>query len=369
MASKNLKKQHIHEGLSQISDTWQLEEKYVDLQSFSSLCYYLVKLKQKNPVLSFISKPEPLQIPYNVSLFHFFIYYTYYPKYPFVTYVEDTLIFGAFTGRHYNKIDFSFPIFSNATTALNHLNHLLSIPVFNSLLKDNNVRRILIRDVSDNFVNSLRDDDKKYKFKLESLRELNYATYDVNRTLDSTGIKFSSLRWHLNSFKKANHKIEVVSLNDSVKAVSHLIGQWRRKALKDRGFSYVNVRSDMLSVKLFGNTKKNIDIQDKCEIVCPESVISRVLKIDGVIAAFNLGYPLGIFKKQDVFAHAIGISDISIPHLAEYAQYDFWKQIHKAGFSYINDGPTWRDDLEIYKDKFRPIEKKRYYWATLILRL
>lgn len=96
-------------------------------------------------------------------------------------------------------------------------------------------------------------------------------------------------------------------------------------------------------------------------------ILARILKIDGKIAAVNIGYSLGIFSHQNVFAHAIGISDLSIAHLAEFAQYDFWKQVHQAGYQYINDGPSWRRSLEVYKSKFRPIAKKRYYWATLSL--
>ena len=367
MTSKDLKKQSINNALSQIPDTWQLDDKSKELQSLYSLFNYLVQLKQDKPIPSTYSDLEPQEIPYNASPFHFFLYYTYYPKYPFVTYKEDTFIFGDFSGKRYNILELSFPLMSNATSALMHLNKFLSSPLIYSLLKENNIKKIILRDVDDNFINILRRDNEKFIFKLQSLKELNYATYNVNKTLKLVGDKFANLRWHLNSFKKAGHTIEVVTLNKAVKQVIHLIGKWYSNALKHRGFSYINMRSDKLGARLFGFDNNTFSFQKKDEIISLDNVVSRVLKLDGHVAAFNLGYPLGIFKKQKVFAHAIGISDVSIPHLAEYAQYDFWKQVKKNGYCYINDGPTWKDKLETYKDKFRPIAKKRYYWATFLV--
>lgn len=366
MTSKDLEKQSINNALSQIPDTWQLDDNKKELQSLNSLFNYLVKLKQDKPILSIYSDLEPQEIPYNASPFHFFLYYTYYPKYPFVTYKGDTFIFGDFSGKRYNTIELSFPLISNATSALMHLNNFLSSPPIYPLLKENNIKKIIMRDVDDNFINILRRNNEKFIFKLQSLKELNYATYNVNKTLKLVGDKFANLRWHLNSFKKADHTIEVVPLNKAVKQVIHLIGQWHSNALKHRGFSYINMRSDKLGARIFCFDGNN-DFQNRDEKISPNNVISRVLKVDGNVAAFNLGYPLGFFKKQNVFAHAIGISDVTIPHLAEYAQYDFWKQVKKNGYCYINDGPTWKDKLETYKDKFRPIAKKRYYWAKLLV--
>ena len=367
MASKDVGKQSIKNALSQIPDIWQLGGNSKDLQSVNSLFIYLAKLKQDNPILSKSSYLEPQDIPYNKSPFHFLLYYTYHPKYPFVTYGDDTLIFGDFSGKQYNTIEISFPLTSNAKSALKYFNKILSYPSFNSLVKENNVKKIILRDIDDDFINILRREKEKYKFKLHSLKELNYAIYDVNKTLKLVGDKFSNLRWHLNSFKKEDHSIEVVPQNKSIKQVIHLIGKWHSNALKQRGFSYVNMRSDKLGARLFGFDDNN-NFQNTDEIVSLDNVLSRVLKVDGNVAAFNLGFSLGIFKKQNVFAHAIGITDLSIPHLAEYAQYDFWKQVKKNKYCFINDGPTWKDKLETYKDKFRPITKKRYYWATLLLK-
>jgi len=248
---------------------------------------------------------------------------------------------------------------------LEKLKMLISNNFFKTILDENNVKEVIIRDVDDGFVKFLKKKNQKSFFVLKSLKELNYAVYDLKKTLLLSGQEYSNLRWHLNCFEKQNHKVEIVDLSDCAKSVVHLVGKWRSDAIKNRDFSFIDVRSDKMGANFFGNTKSNIEYNG---IIGIGDVISRVLKVDGKIAAFNLGFPLGVFKKQNVFAHAIGLSDVSISHLAEYAQYDFWKYINKTGFNYVNDGPTWRTNLKTYKDKFRPMNKKRYYWTTIILK-
>jgi hypothetical protein len=226
----------------------------------------------------------------------------------------------------------------------------------------------LLRDISDEIVNILRDNLEKFVFSLDSLKQLSYAIYDVKNTLGLKGSSFANLRWHLNKFDRKNHTIEVVDSKKEIASAVHLIGKWRRQAIKQRGFSFADVRSDKLGINLLAQLKET-DIfrsMHQGHVGLP-SVIARVLKVDGTIAAVNIGFPLGIFEKQHVVAHAIGINDLSISHLAEYAQFDFWKQIDREGYRFVNDGPSWKRSLEIYKKKFRPIAKKRYYWATLSL--
>ena len=363
MKTKDLDKNYITDKLSEIPYTWTYSEKTKDKNFLNSVFRYLSKIKKQNPKISIPSNLKPEEIPYNSSIFHFILYYTYHPKYPFIIFNKNTLIFGAFTGRNFNRIEISFPLKKNALNSIKNLNWLLSINSFKSILEKNNIKSILIRDVDDDFVNLLKN-KSDIKFRLESLRELNYATYNLSKTLNLTGSEYSNLRWHLNKFNDKDHEIELASLDDNVKSVIHLIGKWRKKAIDNRGFSYINVKSDKLGAKLFKDFNKYNYFK---EIFGPENIISRVLKVNGKISSFNLGFPLGIFNKQNVFSHSIGISDISIPHLAEYAQYDFWKEINNKGYDFVNDGPTWKNNLETYKNKFRPITKKRYYFMTISL--
>ncbi len=365
MYNKKIVEKNIKEILSKIPNIWHFDKKSNIQNYLDSIFSFLEKVKKNNPEISFSPNLKPEQIPYNSSIFHFLLYYTYSPKYPFIISRKNTLIFGAFTGRKFNKIEISFPLTKNASNSLKNLNWFLSFKPFNSILEKNKIEKILIRDIDDEFVNLLKNDGM-YKLNLESLKELNYAIYNLDKTLKLKGKEYSNLRWHLNKFEKKGFNIEVIPLSDCVKPVIHLIGKWRKKAIENRGFSYVNVRSDKLGARLFKNIRGCDDFK---EIVGTENILSRVLKINGKISAFNLGFPLGIFEKQDVFSHSIGISDTSIPHLAEYAQYNFWKEIKDKGYSLVNDGPTWKDDLEIYKNKFRPIGKKRYYWADVTVKL
>jgi len=361
---KNPEIKNIKEMLSKIPDSWQLKD---DSKNYmNSIFEYLLKIKKDNSKISFSDNLESYQIPYNNSIFHFLLYYSYSPKYPFIIHKENNFIFGAFSGKNFSKVEISFALTSKSSVITKHLNWLLSDDNFKSILEKNDIKKILLRDIDDVLVKSIKKE--QHNFKIESLRELKYATYDIKKTLSLKGLKFSNLRWHINNFKKEKYDVEIVNLSDSVKEVIHLIGKWRKNSIEKRNFSYVNVKSDKLGARLFGD-KETIDKFQKIKgLVGPENILSRVLKIDGKVVSFNLGFPLGIFKKQDLFAHCIGISDLSISHLAEYAQYDFWEEIKKKGYKYVNDGPTWKKELDVYKKKFRPIAKKRYYWATISLK-
>jgi hypothetical protein len=238
-----------------------------------------------------------------------------------------------------------------------------------SLLHTKKIKNILLRDIDEQFANALRKKNSQ-KYRLSSLKEVNYCIYDVHSTLALHGRGFSNLRWRLNQFNKSKHRVEHIPLSESREQVIHLIGQWRKQALRDRGFSYVDMRSDRFGAGFFENpasdTAREIERADrKANSIITDKVISRVLKVNGKTASFNLGYPLGFDSNTVVFAHAIGISDISVPGLSEYAQMDFLRMLREAGYGYINDGPTWRKGLAVYKDKFRPVLRERYYWAAM----
>ncbi|MCK5343374.1 MAG: hypothetical protein KAR20_08210, partial [Candidatus Heimdallarchaeota archaeon] len=336
-------------------------------QSFEDLKRFASDLKPPMTEKNCSSKPTLAESPYHQSLFHFFLYYMPAPNYSFILCTKDLMMYGAFTGNHFNNLMISFPITSSPGSQINFLDSLVINPHFSSLIKEIPVKRIILRDIDNAVVNLLRKKRKQSMFQLQNLKQIRYSTYDLEKTLALSGVKYANLRWHLNKFNNQKHKIKVVSLEDVKKPIIHLIGQWRRDAMKNRGFSYVDIRSDKQGVKLCKEQKKKSPPeQSSQDILRQETVLTRILQVDGMIASFNLGYPLGIFQHKQVFAHAIGIADTSIPHLAEYAQFDFWQQVEKRGYCTINDGPSWRYSLETYKDKFRPIKKKDYFWATLI---
>ena len=294
-------------------------------------------------IIDFISKRKPNEISYNSSIFHFLLYYCYKPKKGFVVKTKNSIIFCSYSGKNLKDLIISIPIFKSRKKAIIDL-----IDLFEKF----EYKTIMLRDFDDGFINILRKDYDDL-IKSSSLKEIYYATYDINKTLDLKGNNFSNLRWHLNSFEKANHKIECVNLKENEKEVIHLIGKWRSKTIKERGFSFIDVRSDKMAATFF--SKNHFD-----------SVLSNVLKIDGIISSFNLGFPLGFSDRTDIFAHAVGINDISIPHLAEYSQFEFWKQLKKSGYGFVNDGPTWRKSLGEFKKKFYPISMKRYYWLNIL---
>lgn len=359
-------KQLISKHLSKIDEIWQPSNHESFTENILSLNQFIKRNQIFKQHKSSFDQVHPETIPYQQSLFHFFLYYSPNPNISFVFKTKEALFFAAFTGRQYNNIMFSCPLSKNATSILSSLNDLLSNSVFSSLLQNLNINQILLRDISDEIVNKLRNEQRKYLCSIDSLKELYYATYDLENTLNLQGAAFANLRWHLNKFKKQNHTVEVINSGKEIASAVHLIGQWRHQAIRNRGFSFADVRSDKRGIRIL---KEKVRVHEKKasqkQLLALSTIIDRILKVDGTISSVNLGYPLGVFNRQNIFAHAVGISDLSIPHLAEFAQYDFWMQIRKAGYRYINDGPSWKKSLEIYKNKFRPIAKKRYYWATL----
>lgn len=355
MPAKNSIEKEITDFLSKNSNCWFLKKDLKKNSSYNSLINFLDSLEKDTIKL----KPE--EVSYNRSINHFLLYYSYYPKFPFIFSKNNSLFFSSFTNRNFDKIELSIPLFEEASDSLEDLFKFLRNKDFSNILKKQNIKEIILRDIDDDFINALKE---KKIFEINSLKEINYSVYNVNETIELKGSDFSNLRWHLNSFRKEKHKIEKIPLKKSITPVIHLIGKWRKNAINKRDFSYINMKSDKLGARFFGKyDKKSYEKNNK--IVDFSDVVSSVLKVDGKIASFNLGFPLGIYKKQTVFAHAIGICDLSIPHLAEFSQHLFWKKIQKLGYKYVNDGPTWKKDLMIYKDKFKPINKKRFYWATL----
>lgn len=365
-------------ALHSIQDIWCLDNQSIEISKLNNFIQLfdkkmekyslLLKEKEKNKI---DDKNLNYALPYNASPFHFFLYYAYPPNIPFVIFGKECIIFGSFIGRRSNNIFLSFPFYKNTNTCINELNEFFSNSKIEFVLKKFNIKTVLLRDINERFANILlkhkKSEEQLNKFNLKSLKEMKYNIYDIDRTLKRSGKAFRNLRWHLNNFRRKKHKIEAVPLHKSVKNIIHLIGEWRRTALKERGFSYVNVSSDIFGAKLFGNPNyklKNSKLDNK---ISYKDVLTRVLKIDGKVASFNLGYPLGLNKKSQIFAHAIGIADINIKGLAEYGAIDFWKVVKNNGYKYINDGPTWRKGLVDFKNKFGAIDKKRYYWATILL--
>lgn len=345
----------IENTLNSIEGTWHFKDhpaNISDLQEFP--LSYEKHLNKCSITPENLTDHHPPDVPYNASPFHLLLYYAPAPNFPFVLYNKDTVLFGSFTGRRRNNLFLSFPFFRSIDTARDRLNLFLSAPELAKLLGEMNVGQILIRDIGEEFANAITTKmTDKDVFSVRSLKEIHYNIYDIQKTIEHRGRSFENLRWHLNRFARDGHRVEAAPLGEARSEVIHLIGEWRRRALKDRNFSYVDVASDKFGANYPGDPQ----------------ILSRVLRVDDKIAAFNLGYPIGFSREKKVFAHAIGICDLSIPGLAEFSQVDLWEKVASLGYQYINDGPSWRKGLEAYKKKFRPISSKRYYWATIELRV
>ncbi len=358
----------ISKKLGNISDIWQKNEDLSIIETISSLEQYFQKLAINNSIIKSQLNEEFKR--YQASLYHFMLYYLPKPNHSFIINIKKSLFFAAFIGNNYKSLQISCPIYFSEESMLDDLNKLLNIKELKFILKEIDINSILLRDVNSKIVNILRKINKKHCFNLNQLKEIPYANYDLKKTLQMKGSQFSNLRWHLNKFNSKNYKIELVQHTHIEKKINHLIGKWRRHAIREREFSFSDVRSDKFGAKLVSAmiNMNNNDSHDDFVFLNPDKCFFRVLKINNIVSSFHMGFPLGFFKKSTIFAHSIGISDLSIPHLAEYAQIDFWKYIYHYGFRYVNDGPSWKRSLEIYKNKFRPTHIQKYYWATLSLK-
>ena len=358
----------INEILGNIPNIWQINKKLSIIETISSLEKYFQKLATSNSMIE-SQLNEEYKI-YQASLFHFLLYYLPKPNHSFIVNIKRSLFFASFIGNNYKSLQISCPIYISEESMLEDLNKFLNIKELKFLLKEIEINSILLRDVNSNIVNILRKKNRKHCFELFQLKEIPYANYDLKKTLQLKGSEFSNLRWHINKFNSKNYKIELAQQTHIEKPINHLIGKWRRHAIKDRGFGFSNVRSDKFGAEMVSALillKKNISHDDFIFINLDECFF-RILKINDIVSSFHLGFPLGFLKKSTVFAHSIGISDLTIPHLAEYAQIDFWNYIYRHGFRYVNDGPSWKKSLEIYKNKFRPTQIQKYYWANLSLK-
>ena len=359
--------EHIRSEISCIPNTLIIDSKNISINSYSTIQQFIKNFHTNTLYKKNNKSIIPENIPYHQSILHFLLYYAYYPKIPFIMEFNNHLVFGSIFGKNHSNLELSFPLLQDGHSIINLINELIHDSLFRNKLKEANITKVFLRDVPDEFIQCQRSSKIKNTYEISSIKEINYQIYDIARSLMLKGKEFANLRWHLNKFQKENHTIESVYLSDHEKSVIHLIGAWKKNAISNRGFSFINVQSDKQAARLFHTLSKRENQESKNKNPFITDCIIRVLKIDGHIRSFHLGYPLGIFSNKQVYAHAIGITDLSIPHLAEYVQYDFWKTIQKKGYAFVNDGPSWRSSLEVFKQKFRPMCKKRYYYVTLRL--
>lgn len=306
---------------------------------------------------------------YQSSLYHFLLYYCSRSQPVFFTVFNRTLFYGMILGKNSCALHLCSPSYASAEHLISDAFHLIENKLISKVINTFRITSITLRDVDDSVVTLLRNNIQKYPIHITSIKRIPYAIYDLQKTLPLKGKEFSNIRWHLNKFNRANHTIKIRSAKNIEKPLLHLIGKWRRQAIHKRGFSFADVTSDKYGAHLLESiSNASLDVRnDDCRFINHNNLFYRILEIDNQISSFHLGYQLGFLRHSDMCAHAIGITDLSIPHLAEYAQIDFWTYMANKGIRYVNDGPSWRKSLEIFKQKFRPIEKQNSYWINISL--
>lgn len=191
---------------------------------------------------------------------------------------------------------------------------------------------------------------KSKKLETKNIKQFNYWIYDLDTLNDLCGVKWKNVRQKISKFEKNYPKLKIERLNtNNCEDVIHFIGIWRRTLLSRRGLSYSNIEKNKFAAQYYA--KKN-DF---------DNIWSTVYRLSGRVVAFQLLYRL----EPKVAAHAIGLTDTSIPGLSEATQVNIWGKLYGSGIRYINDGASWRPGLERYKQKFNPISAQRVFECKL----
>lgn len=181
--------------------------------------------------------------------------------------------------------------------------------------------------------------------QLEGFRkkQFRYLVYETAGLADLKGQHWKSVRQKITKFKREHGQVRIEKLNESNSTkVVHLIADWRRSALHERGHSYTQIDKAKFAARYYA---------DKID---GKNLWGNVYFIEGRAAAFQFLYRVG----ANAAANPIGITDISIDGLAEYSQVHSWREAAESGIKYINDGPSWRKSLEQFKRKFNPVEEQ-----------
>ena len=194
--------------------------------------------------------------------------------------------------------------------------------------------------------NDLSELKKLNSIQVKTVKEFNYYTYDLETMGDLVGNKWKNVRQKVAAFRKNHPKLKMERLGgNNYEAVIHFIGAWRRQLLSARRLSYSNLEKNKFAARYYSN--KN-DF---------EQIWATVYRHSGRVVGFQLLYRLGV----DCAAHAIGLTDTTLPGLSETAQVDTWRQVQRSGVRFINDGASWRPGLDRYKRKFNPVGVQRVF--------
>jgi len=185
---------------------------------------------------------------------------------------------------------------------------------------------------------------KQRSIKVKNIKEFKYYIYDLNKLTGLSGNQWKTVRQKITAFNRNYPKLKIEHLTpQNYNKTIHFIGAWRRELLANRGLSYANLEKNKFAAQYYS---------DKNDF---ENIWATVYSLDTRVVAFQLLYRLG----PDAAAHAIGLADTKIKGLSEFAQIHIWEQLHDSGIRYINDGPSWRPELEKYKLKFNPITSQQ----------
>ncbi len=155
------------------------------------------------------------------------------------------------------------------------------------------------------------------------------------------GGQWKKLRNLLNRITK-NHRIKIVDAVDAEKEeLKDVVSKWA-KLRNQTGFSVNRKYSNRTDYDYY---LKMVDLG------FTGCTFAKAVKVDGKAASLTVGWEIP--NRKGEYYSGIGVYDLSIPHLGEYANWSDLAMLKGAGYSEVNFGGSPKSLLQ-FKMKFKP---------------
>lgn len=155
------------------------------------------------------------------------------------------------------------------------------------------------------------------------------------------GGQWKKLRNLINRITKS-HRIELIDASEAEKdELKQIVTKWA-KLRNQTGFSVNRKYSNRTD---YGQYLRLI------ELGFPGCTFAKAVTVDGKAASLTAGWDIP--NRKGEYYSGIGVYDLSIPHLGEYANWSDLAMLKKAGYGEVNFGGSPKSLLQ-FKMKFKP---------------
>jgi len=199
---------------------------------------------------------------------------------------------------------------------------------------------------------------------LRSLKEINYCIHDIRTALDMRGKIFSNLRWRLNKFRRAKHRVEHIPISEAGDQIIHLIGQWRRQATTVRSsrqaYNSMSEAYDDLVDDLRAARAELRDVTTVTVVAEPETlttVITDTVIADVGVRTFQLTFEGAVVSGQ--------VDSTTVTGAISYTPIDMFIVVSKVGDMWQTDlqAPPW---VTVAKLRTTVVDTKPTWWQKAL---